>query len=117
PGEGTLNAWSNRPAERFAAYGPKADLAKYGLDKPAVVAAVTVKGAGEHTLEVGKPVEGEAGTRYARLDHGPGVAVLSGDTAHALTRGYLDYVNRTVLTFDPAAVNGLVTRKGADTPE
>jgi hypothetical protein len=115
--EGVLNAWSNLRAERFAAYGPKADLAKYGLDKPSATATATVKGAGEHTLELGKPVEGESGARYARLDRGPGVAVLSSTTANELTRSYLDYVNRTLLSFDPAAVNGLAARTGKETVE
>jgi hypothetical protein len=115
--EGALNAWSNLRAERFAAYGPKADLAKYGLDKPSATATATVKGAGEHTLELGKPVEGENGARYARLDHGPGVVVLPSTIANDLTRGYLDYANRTLLTFDPAAVNSLAERKGSDTLE
>jgi hypothetical protein len=115
--EGAVNSWANLHAERFAAYGPKADLAKYGLDKPSASATVTVKGAGEHTLELGKPAEGEEGGRYARLDHGPGVAVLPAAAANDLTRGYLEYVNRTLLTFDPATVNGLVQKKGNETLE
>jgi hypothetical protein len=115
--EAAVNAWASLRAERFAAYGLKADLAKYGLDKPSSTATVTVKGAGEHTLELGKPVGGENGARYARLDHGPGVAVVPSALATDLTRGYLDYVNRTLLTFDPAAVSGLVQRKGSETLE
>src|SRR5262249_50277357 len=37
-----LTTWANLQAERFAAYGPKLDLAKFGLDKPAGTATVTV---------------------------------------------------------------------------
>jgi hypothetical protein len=120
-----LGVWANLRAERFAAYGPKADLAKYGLDKPSATVTVSVqKPAGEgkkepaeHTLELGKPVEGEEGARYARLDRGPGVAVLSAPAVKELTRTYLDFVNRTVLSFDPASVNELQRRKGPDTLE
>jgi hypothetical protein len=118
-----LGVWANLRADRFAAYGPKADLAKYGLDKPAATVTVSVKPAGdkkesaEHTLELGKPVEGEEGARYARLDKGPGVAVLSAPAVKELTRTYLDFVSRTVLSFDLSAVTGVDLHKGPDTLE
>jgi hypothetical protein len=116
-----LNVWSNLHAQRFVAYGAKADLAKYGLDRPAATVTVSVKPAAdpkkpepaEHTLELGKPAE-EGGGRYARLDKGPGVVVLDGWAADELLHTYLDYVNRTVLTFDPMAVTALVRKKGDD---
>src|SRR5207245_3191569 len=31
---GATRPWANLNAQRFAAYGPKVDLAKFGLDKP-----------------------------------------------------------------------------------
>src|SRR5206468_7155957 len=38
-----LAVWSNLRAVRYAAYGPKVDLASYGLDKPAATITVTPK--------------------------------------------------------------------------
>jgi hypothetical protein len=109
--------WSNLRAERFADYGTGVDWAKYGLDKPAVsVKAQSRKADGgaaeEHTVELGKEVEGQPGTRYARVDRGPGVAVLPPELARLLARNYLDYVNRSVLKFDTAAATALERHMG-----
>jgi hypothetical protein len=121
-----LSAWTNLRANRFAAYGPRADLAAYGLDKPAGTVAVTlpkpaVEGkkpeTAEHTIELGKAVDGEAGSRYARLDKGPGVVVLPAATVAELTHTYLDFVDRTVLDLDPANVSALLRQMGKDNLE
>src|SRR5207248_1994729 len=42
-----LGVWANVRAERFAAYGPKADPKAFGLDQPAATVRVTVKKAAE----------------------------------------------------------------------
>jgi hypothetical protein len=119
--DGLLGAWSHLQAVRFAAYGPNVEAAKYGLDRPAVTVTVTVQppeAGGKkaapvtHTLAIGKPVEGGGGERYARLDSGPGVAVLPSYAAGDFTRTYLDYVSRTLLKVDPSAVTGLVRQMG-----
>jgi hypothetical protein len=116
--DAVLNTLTSLRAERFAAYGPKADPARYGLDKPATTVTVSVKAKPpEHTLELGKPVESEAGARYARLDKGPGVVVLAAPAVKELTQTYLDFVPRTVLEFDPTAVTSLAVRKGTETVE
>src|SRR5205823_5723002 len=87
--------WQNLVASRYAAYGPKADLVKYGLDKPETVVTIKArKEAGkpetvEHTLEVGKSTDAD-GERYARLDKGPGVVLLNGRVVKELSRGYLE---------------------------
>jgi hypothetical protein len=111
--------WANLRATRFDAYGPKVDWAKYGLDKPAVVATVAVKDGDpkEHTVELGKHVEGGDGPRYARVDKGQGVAVLGGPAAQALARSYLDYVNRSVLQFKADDVTHIERRMGTETLE
>src|SRR5205823_1828060 len=95
-----LGVWANVRAERFAAYGPKADPKAFGLDQPAATVRVTVKKAAEggkdapkpeeHQVALGKPVAKDGGERYARLDNGPGVFVLNAAAAATLTRGYLD---------------------------
>jgi hypothetical protein len=110
--------WQNVVAEKFAAYGPKVDLAMYGLDKPETTLTIKVgkPDMKEHTLELGKSA-GMEGGRYARLDKGPGVAVLPTRVAAVMTRGYLDYVNRNVLKFDPGAVTMMQRQAGTDALE
>src|SRR5207248_2901826 len=110
-----LHVWSGLKAERFADYGPKVDLAKYGLDKPTVSLTISVAkeasdpkpAAQTHTLLVGNPVGKESSERYARLDNQPGVFVVSAATAGNVTRKYLDYVDRTLLQFDAGNVTAL----------
>jgi hypothetical protein len=102
--------WLNLVADRFAAYGDKVAWDRYGLDRPAFT--VTVKDDREHVVELGKPVEGTPGARYARIDHGPGVAVLPAHEAEPLTRTYLDYVERTLLKLDAEAVTKLQRKEG-----
>ncbi len=124
--DGVLSAWSHLQALHFAAYGPKADLAKYGLDKPAATVTVTVQPPAVdgkkppkqvHTLALGKAVEGSAGERYARLDEGPGVAVLPSFSAGEFTHTYLDFVDHSLLKFDAAAFTGIKRQAGADALE
>jgi hypothetical protein len=124
--DGLLAAWSHLQAAHFAAYGPKADLAKYGLDKPAATVTVTVQppaadgkkpATQTHTLALGKPVEGSGGERYARLDSGPGVAVLPAFSASEFGHGYLDFVDHSLLKFDATALSGLKRQAGADALE
>src|SRR5262249_44338784 len=71
----------------------------------------------EHVLAVGKPVENGNGGRYARLDSGPGVAVLPSSLVKDLERTHLDFVDRTLLKFDSASAAGLSRKQGADTLE
>jgi hypothetical protein len=118
--EETLRAWSGLKAKRFAAYLPKAkpaDLATYGLDKPAVTVKATVKPAGddkakavEHFLDLGAAVADSKGERYARLDSGPAIVVLDAGAADELARTYLDYVDRSALRFDRDKVSSLTRR-------
>ncbi len=108
----------NLRAARFAAYGPKADLARFGLDKPSAVVTVHVpaadnKSAAEHTVELGGPAAGTPGGRYARVDRGPAVAILGPDAAQGLMRTALDFVNRDVLHLDASAVKLLQRHTGA----
>jgi hypothetical protein len=115
--------WSNLRAKRFAAYGPKADLAKYGLKKPALILTVTLKPAGEkakpveHTLALGKSVPGAVDKRYALLDQGPGVAVLDETTTRRLGYTYLRFVDHTVWKLDAKAVTGFLRKTGEETLE
>jgi hypothetical protein len=111
--------WANLRAARFDAYGPKVDWAKYGLDKPAAVVTVAVNDGDpkEHTVELGKHVEGNDGPRYARVDKGQGVAVLGVAAAQTLARSYLGYVNRSVLQFKADDVTQIERRMGGEALE
>lgn len=112
---GYLGVWSVIQAQKFAAYGPKANLAKFGLDKPAITVTVTVQPADakdkpvEHTIALGKEADGG---RYARIDNGPGVAVLNGADASDLGKTYLDFVDRNLLKLDPPKVAAVARKMG-----
>ena len=121
-----LGVWSNLKASRYAAYGPKLDLAAYGLDKPDRAVTVTLKTPSgsaakttpaEHRLVLGKAVQGSSGEHFARLDDGPGVVVLAANMANELTHGYLDFVNRSALKLDAAKVTGIDRTMGKDAIE
>jgi Domain of unknown function (DUF4340) len=93
----------NLSATRYADYGSKVDWAKYGLDSNAkpTTFSITV-GADTHKVELGKAA-GEKqpdGERFARVDGGQGVAVLPAAAAKELSRGKLDFVDRSLLKFD-----------------
>jgi hypothetical protein len=116
-----LEVWSNLRAQKFVAYSPgKEELGKYGLEKPGIKITVRLDRDGQEedqTLELGKQVEGGAGERYARVNGGPAAAVIAAPTVATLSQDYLGYVNHTLLEIDPAAVEGLVRKAGADTLE
>jgi hypothetical protein len=123
--EGLLKVFFNLQAEKFAAYGPQAKLAEYGLDKPTATITVSVEpkpvGADkkpapptEHRLILGKSVEKEVTARYARLDDGLAIAVLAGPQVAELTQPYLDFVERNLFQFDPAGVTTIQRKMGSD---
>ncbi len=104
-------------ADQYVAYGPKLDLAKYGLDKPGTTLKIQARnpdgmGTVERTLELGTAKGDDS--RYVRLANGEGVAVLNDRLFKGLTRGYLDYVDHGVLKFDPLAGRSLKVDQGAD---
>jgi hypothetical protein len=112
--------WANLNAEKYAAYGPKIDAAKFGLEKPAWTVTATVKAGNkpaEHTIAVGKVVENSSGDRYVRVDNGPGIAVLPSFIVKDLERTHLDFVDRTLLKFDSSSASGLARKSGAETLE
>jgi hypothetical protein len=116
-----LLAAAARPAvARLAGYGPAVKWADFGLEKPEVTLTVTVgPPAGDanakpetHTIKLGRA--DTTGDRFARVDDGPAVAVLTSASADPLAKGKLDFADRTLLTFDAASLNGITRKKGAD---
>jgi Domain of unknown function (DUF4340) len=93
----------NLSATRYADYGSKVDWAKYGLDANAKPATFSfTAGADTHKVELGKAADDKHpdGERFARVDGGQGVAVLPAAAAKELSRGMLDFVDRSLLRFD-----------------
>jgi hypothetical protein len=120
-----LKVFSNLQAEKFVAYGAKANLASYGLDKPTTTITISAEQKSEsldkkpgkqeeHTLVLGNPVEKDSKSRYARLDNGSGIAVLNPSVTADLTKPYLDYVDRNLFQFDAAAVTAFQRKMGSD---
>jgi hypothetical protein len=116
-----LGTWSNLRAQRYAAYGDKVKWADHGLETPATLITVTLQlpaGNGKtskpirHTLGLGKAVAGSAGDRYARLDQGPGLVVLSAAQVGEFTHPYLDFVNKAALNLDSSKIVSLHRRMG-----
>jgi hypothetical protein len=104
------NLWFTLKATRFAAYGPNVKWEDFDLAAPASVVTVGVKKddaapVGQHTVKLGKVVEG--GGQYARFDDQPGAAVLDAATVKELSHNHLDFVDRGVFTFDAGAVTAL----------
>jgi hypothetical protein len=121
-----LGACSNLRAQRYAAYGPRVNLADYGLDKPDVTVTIKQQGAAggdkhakpaEHALILGKHAGGAPDERFARLDDRPEVIVLAAGVVSELTHGYLDFVNRSVLHFNASSATSLQRRMGNETLE
>jgi hypothetical protein len=113
---GLIAGLANLRAKEFAAYGPKPDLAAFGLDTPVFTITLTVQPPAEkdkaakpviHMVALGKPVKDASGDRYARLDDGPGVAVLDAALVKELSQNYLDFVNHDLLKLNPDQVTDI----------
>ncbi|CAN5606640.1 hypothetical protein BH11PLA2_BH11PLA2_06380 [soil metagenome] len=109
---------ASRPtAQKLAAYGSNLNFAEYGLDKPENTVTTTAGGEKPvtHVIKLGKAAPG--GGRYARVDDGPAVAILAEQLAKALTPKPLEFVDRTLFNFDPAAIAGMTRKEGTDVLE
>jgi hypothetical protein len=120
----TVEALAPLPVERLAAYGTEVKWADYGLEKPEYTITITLAGdkPETHKVQLGKryplggPWVGQFGgiARYMRVDDGPALGVLAGAAEHALTRQKLDFADRTLLTFKPEELLGIVRTRGKD---
>jgi hypothetical protein len=102
------------PIARLAAYGDAVKWADFGLDKPATVLTITLAGdkPETHTIAFGKT--DPLGGRFVRIDSGKAVALLPTSAAAALARKKFEYADRTLLTFDPTTLTGIVRKQGKD---
>lgn len=107
--------WFNLRVDGFSAYGPKAEVATFGLDKPST--KIEIKLSNEmgkeesKTLEIGTEVKGKSGSKYARFKGEPAIFNLPAATILILERTYLAYVPREILKLKSDDVESL-TRTG-----
>jgi hypothetical protein len=118
--------WARLTAQKLVAYGNKVDLAKFGLEKPGTTVTIVTAEKGnkdkaektiEHKLLLGDEVKDTKGTRYARIEGQPAVAVLDASVVTELQRTPLDFVNRSLLKLDASKASGLTRKLGNDTLE
>ncbi len=94
-----LGQLSHLHADRIAEY-PAKNLEEFGLAKPeAIVTFQMAKDAKpeKHVLLIGKPANATAGDRFAMVEGGQSVAVISAPLAHRLTAGALAFRDRTLV--------------------
>ena len=102
--EAMLGNLATAKADKIEAQGVT-DLAKYGLDRPAMRVVVREadkdKEAGkEHTLHIGKPTAEGAKTHYARRGDSDAVVVVGEALVSAADRSALDLLDRSLLKLD-----------------
>jgi hypothetical protein len=102
------------PVARLAAYGDAVKWGDFGLDKPAAVVTISLAGEKPQTHTIALSKADPLGGRFARIDNGKAVALLPTSAAETLTRRKFEYANRTLLTFDPTTLTGLVRKKAKD---
>ena len=109
-----LFAAARPPVQRLAAYGSGVNWGEYGLDKPTQTVTLTTAGDRpvSHVVKLGKT--DATGERFVAADDKPAVGVVGKRAAGALAVGKLDFIDRTLLAFDPAALTGFARKKGAD---
>ena len=92
-------------AERIAAY-PAKDLGAFGLDKPAAVVTLRLGDPKEkpasHLLKVGKVADEKSGERFALVDGGDKVVVLSGELSRHLTSPDVHFRDHNLTPFTSA---------------
>ncbi|HEY1191168.1 MAG TPA: DUF4340 domain-containing protein [Gemmata sp.] len=102
------------PVQKLAAYGDAIKWADYGLDKPEVTFTIALGGEKPetHTVQLGKAAPG--GGRFVRVDGGKAVGVVPANAVPVLTRTKLEFADRTLFRFDPAALTELTRVKGKE---
>ena len=102
------------PVERLAAYGDAVKWADFGLDKPVFTLTIMLGGdkPSTHKIQIGKA--DPLGGRFVRVDDGKAVGVIPAGAVPLLARTKLEFADRTLLAFDPAALNGLLRAKGKE---
>ncbi len=103
------------PVAKIAAYGANVKWAEFGLEQPERTLSIDctptdASGAlvlkpESHTVRLGKA--SPDGGRYARIDNGPAVAIIDARALPTLIKSKLDFVDRSVLSFDPTVLTGI----------
>ncbi|MGL6076523.1 MAG: DUF4340 domain-containing protein [Fimbriiglobus sp.] len=109
---------ASRPAiTKLAGYGDSVKWADFGLDQPTTTVRIELEttppaAAIVHTLKLGKT--NAEGGRYVRIDDGQALAVMNPRAAEGLTKTKLDFVDRNLLSFDPATVTSFIRTQGKE---
>ncbi len=105
-------AVSRPPVIRLAAYGSGVNWAEYGLAKPTHTIRITTSGDSpvSHTVKLGKSEAN--GERYLAADDKPAVGVVNRRASELLAVSKLDFLDRSLLAFDPTTMTGLTRKKG-----
>lgn len=111
--ERLLRTVSQVPVLRLAGYGPGVKWAEYGLEKPEWTITATVSADKPETRIVKLGKTEPNGNRFVRVDDGPALGVLAARGAADLARGKLEFVDRTLLTFNPTTLGGFIRKKGS----
>jgi hypothetical protein len=91
-------------AVRVAAF-PAKDLKAYGLDEPAAVVTVKLKGDAKpalHVIKVGKPADADGAERYAVVDDGKAVVVLDAALSKRLVAAPITFRDKALARFADA---------------
>lgn len=100
-------------AVRIAEY-PAKELDKFGLAKPAAVLTLQTSN-GDHVIKIGNPVQDadkkDTGERYALVDKGDAVVVLSAELSRHLVAPVLYFADRNLASF--AGANKAILERGS----
>lgn len=109
-----LNRLANLRVVKIVGYGEHVKWENYGLSPAERRVLITLGGAkpATHTIALGK--KDATGDRYIRVDDGPALAIIYAGDAADLTPTRLDFVDRTLLSFNPSAFDGLSRVKGSE---
>ena len=113
------NIFARLPVQSIAGYGANVKWADFGLEKPEYTLTgtfVAVPGDAAkpavRTVAIGKAAP--TGGRYVRVDGGLAVGVLIPNVTDALLRTKLDFVDRSMLQFDPTTLTSIVRKAGTE---
>jgi hypothetical protein len=97
-------------AEAYRSHS-SANLQAFGLAKPEITLTVTTRDNKKHTLLLGSLT---ANGRFAKLADAPGILEVGDPLVQAAERSPLDFLDRTLLKFDPMNATLLRRQSGED---
>ena len=110
-----LTALKNLRATRFASdQASQADLTRYALDKPTITVQLTLDKDQQETLTFSEQKEGTAEHTYVKVASQPFIAEVGPQIEKDLMASLSDLRDKTILSFDTAAVKGFQFQAGTE---